>query len=78
MNIKAKMRCASVTKYDAGAGGYEGVKLTAVYSDSPENKTFSAATPTASVEMTISNPAAFGAFVPGAEYYVDFSPAAAK
>lgn len=49
MNIKAKLRCTSVTKTDYNA---EIVKLQAVYGDSEENKSFSAATPSASVEMT--------------------------
>ena len=72
MNIKAKMRCDSVTKnsYDQ-----EVVRLGAVYGDGEENKSYSLATPSASVELTISNPDAFGAFVPKGEYYVDFTPA---
>ena len=70
--IRAKMRCDTVTKtsYDA-----EVVKLQAVYGNIEENKSYSLATPTASVEITISNPEAFGKFVPKGEYYVDFTPA---
>lgn len=67
------MRCDTVTKtsYDT-----EVVKLQAVYGNSEENKSYSIATPTASVEITISNPAAFGEFEPKSEYYVDFASAA--
>ena len=71
--IRAKMVCEEVAK-NINAG--ERVKLRAVYGDTPENKSFSKWTPSATVEMQISNPAALGAFVPGAEYYLDFTPAA--
>jgi hypothetical protein len=73
MNIIAKMKCESVLKTEYG----EDVKLKAVYSDSPENKTFSAATPTAELSMSVTNKGAHGAFVPGKEYYVKFLPAEA-
>lgn len=72
MNIRAKMQCFAVTRM---AGEQETVVLTAVHGDSEENKTFSRWTPAAKLEMSVTNPAALGAFVPGEEYYVDFKPA---
>jgi hypothetical protein len=72
MNIRAKMRCSQVTKTEYGA---ECVKLSAVYGNGEENKSFAKATPCATVDMQIDNPDAQGAFVPGGEYYVDFAPA---
>ena len=72
MNIIAKMRCDEVTKTSYGA---ELVKLNAVYGDSPENKSFSEATPSASIQMTVTNKEAHGAFVPGGEYFIRFEAA---
>lgn len=70
MKIIAKMVCESV----GTANGAEQIVLRAVYGDSEENKSFSEATPSASVSMSISNKAAHGAFVQGEEYYVEFKP----
>lgn len=71
MNIKAKMKCASVLKTEFG----NTVKFNAVSDGSPENKTFSNYTPSAHLEIVIDNPAAKDAFEPGKEYYLDFTPA---
>lgn len=73
MTIRAKMNCFSVLK----TSGQEVVKLTAVTANSEENKTYSKFTPSASVEMTITNPDALGFFEAGKEYTIDFNPAAA-
>ena len=82
MNIKAKMLCQSVSRSSAGNEQdgtkrfQETVTLTAVtYGDDDENKTYAQYTPSASVSMTIDNQRALGAFEPGEEYYVDFTPA---
>jgi len=76
MNIRAKMQCESVTQQSEGENKYaEQVKLRAVYGDGEENKTYADATPSATVDMTISNKGAWGAFEQGKEYYVDFTPA---
>jgi hypothetical protein len=69
--IRAKMFVNSIEKQN----GSEQTHLTAVYSGSDENKSFSAATPSASLNISISNPAAQGFFVQGKEYYLDFTPA---
>jgi hypothetical protein len=68
MDIRAKMKCSSVNKFEA----CEIISLQAVNADSPENKTYSKYTPAASISMTITNEAAYGSFVAGREYYVDF------
>ncbi len=80
MSIKAKMNCTSVTKtgWKNEAGDLrhrEDVTLEAVYGDGDENKSFSDATPSAKVTMTIDNQEAIGKFTPGKPYYVDFTPA---
>lgn len=65
------MRCMQV----ASAHGQEDVRLQAVVDDGdPANKSFALYTPAASVQISISNPAAQGAFVEGELYYVDFVP----
>lgn len=79
MNIIAKMQCESVKDQNFGADGVksaEDVTFRAVYSNDPksENYSFSCATPCAFASMTISNPAAWGAFVEGDEYIVKFEP----
>ena len=51
------------------------VKMSARYSDSPEDNQFARATPSGSLEMHISNPDALDFLEPGKQYYLDFSPA---
>jgi hypothetical protein len=74
--VRAKVRCSSKTKNE----GFDGTafRFDAVYSNDPssENKAFTDATPSLSLNMTISDgkPAA-DQFAEGKEYYLDFSPA---
>jgi hypothetical protein len=73
-NVIAKMSCESVV--DSGEPKYsEQVILRAVCGGSDENKSFAKYTPCASVNMQIDNPAAWGSFIPGKEYYVRFNSA---
>jgi hypothetical protein len=53
------------------------VRLGAAYAPDPNNvnHAFWLATPTSSLEMTISNPSAFDAFVPGKQYLLTFEQA---
>lgn len=82
--IKAKFRVHNVSSYEAiNAEGEkakyaERVQMSPVYSDdkTSENYSFSKATPAGSIELSINNPAAFGSFIEGAEYYIDFTPVA--
>jgi len=71
-SILAKFKVGSVT--DHGNNNHN-VSMSAVVSDSPENKTFSLYTPNAKVEMHITNPDAIGFFKPGKEYYAEFKEA---
>lgn len=77
MSTRAKMRCDAVEKYAHNSK----VKLSVVYEGelgpNEENKRFTKATPSGEVWMTIDNPAAVCQFVPGRNYYVDFSEAPA-
>lgn len=72
MNIRARMLCHEVHK----GPSYEKVFLQPVYSDNPEspNYSWSKASPSGKFEMMITNSGAFGAFVPGVEYDLLFSP----
>lgn len=78
---RAKFSCMSVEKQvdyrdrqkSASEQGFTyTVKLQAVYSNSEENKTFWEATPSGRIELTCIHS---DLFVPGADYYVDFTPA---
>ena len=81
--IRAKFRVHNVSPQEApntdgGKTKYaERVQMSPVYSDdkTSENYSFSQYTPSGHIEMTITNPAAFGAFVEGQEVYIDFTPA---
>lgn len=73
MNVIAKMVCDSVTPIE---GEQKIVKLRAVTSGSEENKSFSRWTPSASLEMCISNETTAGdLFQPGQEYFLTFEKA---
>lgn len=65
------------------AQGQETLYFTAVCRDTAypadgtdENNTFAKWTPTAELNMTVTNPSLFGQFKPGQEFYVDFTPVA--
>lgn len=80
MSIRAKFRV--IEKNNRASYQKDGkptcvVVLAAVYGDTPENKTWAAATPNGRVEMNIDNPAAYDAFELGKEYFLDFTPAGA-
>ena len=68
--MRAKLTSESVTNY----GHSERVKYNAIYSQNPEDNSFSAATPSATAEFTISNKALLGTYKPGQQFYVDFTP----
>lgn len=69
--IAAKVICKTVTR----EVGSERVVLNAVTASTDENKTWSKFTPHAEISFTITNEQAFGAFVPGEEYLIEFTPA---
>jgi hypothetical protein len=72
------MKVADVKQND----GSESLSFSAVckndgYPDNglDENNTFATWTPTAELKMEVTNPALFGKFAIGQEFYVDFTPA---
>lgn len=72
MRIAARFSCHEVRKYS----GHEVVTLQPVYSPdkSSPNYSWSQATPSGKLEMTITNKDAFGAFKPGQEFDLLFTP----
>ena len=78
--MRAKMSINGVEQYPAeGEVTQETLTLNAVVSDEEfgpegesENNTYSRWTPNAELRMTITNPALFGKFSVGEEYYLDF------
>lgn len=70
MNVRAKFKVESVTKYTWG----EVIKMNAVcYDGTEENASFSKYTPTGSFEMHVTNENLFGHFKPDEEHYFDIS-----
>lgn len=80
MNTRCKIRCSSVEKFRTtiwnGNEHHEDfaytAKFQAVTADTPENKEFFASTP--NLELTVRTYRE-DQFVPGQEYYLDFTPA---
>lgn len=68
-SVRAKFKCVEVLKGEAG----DRVKLAPVVGESEENKSFFKWTPSGQIEMGIMNPEASAQFIPGQEYYVDFT-----
>lgn len=66
MSVRAKFKCQGNTNGT--------VSLLAVTDGSEENKAFWQYTPSGSISLTITNPAAMNQFEAGKEYYVDFTP----
>lgn len=74
MTVRGKFKVQSVTTFDS-ATPYAQVKLAAQYSGTPEDNSYSKATPTAELTMTITVPEVIDFFKPGAVLYADFSQA---
>ena len=71
MSVRAKFRVESVTKFEHG----NSVKLSPVTAGSKENDSFFHYTPFGAIEIGTINEEAAKQFVPGAEFYVDFTKA---
>lgn len=69
--VRAKFKCDSVKSF---VGGKE-VVFSPVTTGSEENKEFWQYTPAGELKMQISNLPAAEMFVPGEEYYLDFTSA---
>lgn len=77
MSVRAKFRVESITErkhWDRAKPNIKDVKLIPVMDDSPENKTFYAATPSGEIVLGCANAAAAAQFIVGQEFYVDFTP----
>lgn len=72
MNIRAKMSCKKAASDSSDT--QDSIRLEAVIDGSEENKQFSKWTPSASLDIVISNPDARGKFEVGKEYYVNITP----
>lgn len=72
MTVRAKFRVSMVGATDYGQTL---VKAHPVYGGGPENNTYAKATPSGMLELTVDNPAVDGFFVPGREFYADFTAA---
>jgi hypothetical protein len=77
MSVKAKFVCNSVKKHKWSKQdeGHAEITLSAVTSDSEENKEFWNLTPVGNINMQIKNEAAEKHFEPGEEYYLTFEKA---
>lgn len=81
---RAKFRLAAVEewpdreKFSASEKQGESLRFEAVYSDDPAhvNHTWSRWTPSGTLQMQVTNPALWGRFVVGREYYLDIAEAA--
>ena len=73
MTVRGKFKVTEITR-NAWNPGAAQVKLEAIYTGSPQDNTFSAATPSASIQMSITNAAAVENLPLGAFFYVDFTP----
>ncbi len=72
MKIRAKMNLQMVQTVEGG----ETWKFHAVYggSQNAEDNTYASATPSANLEMQVTNKALQGLLKPGQKFYVDFTP----
>ncbi len=81
--MRAKLRLHHIDKRDAahGYGANETLHFHAVAASrypedgSDENNTFAKFSPSAMLQIQITNPALLGKFETGTEFYVDFTPA---
>lgn len=69
--VKAKFTCTKAVKTSYGTE----VTFWALYSNNPEDNSYSQATPSGQITMLVSNPAAEPFFIEGQKYYLDFTKA---
>lgn len=72
IKVRAKFKCMSVTESE---GGLKSASLQPVTGGSPENANFFKWTPSGQIQLGTINPEAAKLFVPGREFFVDFTPA---
>ena len=72
MSVKAKFTCNSIVD---GSYGGKAIHFNAVYGTGEENKSWSAATPSGSLMMMVTNPSAAEFFKQGKDYFLTFEEA---
>jgi hypothetical protein len=70
--VRAKFKVINVTESE---GGHKHARLHPVTSGSRENEEFYKYTPGGAIDLGTLNPQAAEQFVPGRQFYVDFTPA---
>jgi len=73
--VRGKFKLHEVTQTAWGGDGRTLVFMAEYDPDSPEDQSYSKATPTGRIQITVDNPAALEQFELGKAYYVDFTPA---
>jgi hypothetical protein len=73
--VRGKYTCVSKVQTPSHDGFNYEVKLRPVVGNSEENATFYAATPWGEINLGGLKESAGQAFIPGKDYYVDFTPA---
>ncbi len=68
--VRGKFVVQKVTEFQSGQ---KEVTLSAQYSGNQEDNSYAQATPSGTIVMTISNPAAANFFTPGKKFYADFT-----
>jgi hypothetical protein len=72
--VRAKFVVQSVKTWGYGGREIVATPVTGGPNEIPENQRFHKATPSGQLTMTVDNPPAAEVFVPGAEFYLDFTP----
>jgi hypothetical protein len=71
--VRGKFKVTEITRSHHNPAAAK-IKLEAVYSNSPEDNSYSAATPNGTIQMYLNNPAAIDDLPLGKSFYVDFTP----
>lgn len=73
--IRGKFKVTKITRHACNPTAAE-IELQAVYTGSAEDNSFAASTPSAKIEMNVSNPDAIEYLPLGKSFYVNFTPIA--
>lgn len=72
--IRCKMSCREIATHGSnGVVTQEDIRFEAVTGDNSENESWSKATPSGTINISVNNPAAIGQFKLASNYYVDFT-----
>lgn len=79
MVVTAKFRCTAKTERENWGGpGFCNYGITLQAATGPGNEAWSKATPTGTIELTVTNPTAVAEYVVGQEYLLTFEAATAQ